>query len=380
MTTRRLRFTAFLLGLAIAAEPLAAQTAKRLRFLVAPIVPSTTCGGGTVDTAAGVALCGPTNTGIVGAGITEGSLVNNSGGTYNAANNGQTITGRRFTGEVTITGTTNITFDGNLWDLTASDGSRGVQIISHTGTLTFTNNTFRVQGTPNASGANGCVYQMFRNQTTIGGASHITFEHNDLSEATDLWSMEGGEGHVVRYNYIHDACFNSTNPDPHTDTFELYGSRNVTISHNVIIHRGNGTLGTAENGVIYAAPWSGSAFVDDTTVTDNYLDGAQFTVWVDNQASGITKTRILRNNFGGHTGTCYNDYADSDGNHTIVQTEAALLANTVGVLWPSSGADVNRYLYTQGTSVATPSLLKTPRYGDYSNCSPNRDGEIVPPN
>ncbi|MCA9580725.1 MAG: hypothetical protein KC416_02955, partial [Myxococcales bacterium] len=54
-----------------------------------------------------------------------------------------------------------------------------------------------------------------------------------------------------------------------------------------------------ETAVVNIAPWGNGASVNGVLVHDNFLDGGNMHVLVDNQGAGISKVRVIRNKMGG---------------------------------------------------------------------------------
>jgi hypothetical protein len=295
--------------------------------------------------------CYPTagNTGLAGAGISESSLTNQGSITYGSAYNGQTISGKRFTGTVTISGS-NITLDGNLWELSPGSSTRGV--VTSGSNVKISNSTMRT--------TSGSIYQF----VCVNGGN-LTLDRVDISKGQDNISFNGGSNHIVRRSFIHDSS-NASSPSGHRDAIEVYGGSTILIEQSTIIHP------PSETAAINIAPWSGGASVRDLTVQDNYIDGGNMHFVHDLQSSGvITNTRVKRNKMGGHTYPAYGPYwaLNNVTGAARAEDEATLAANPNRILWPTgtSNPDVNRWYYT----VSNP-------YG-YSNLSPNRDNQIIVP-
>ena len=293
----------------------------------------------TVQAASGWVLRTAANTGIVGAGISEASLTNQSGITYSAA---QTVTGRRFTGGVTVSGS-DVTIRGCLFDL--APGSAVIPLRNTGANLVLEDCTFRCPG--------GSVYMHVWMQ---GGS--LTIRRCDISRGENNLTISAGSV-TIEDSYLHDSS-NASNPGGHRDCVEVYGGTNHVFRNSTLVHPGG------ETSVINIAPWSGSSFVSGLTVENCYLDGGgSGTVLKDLQSTGyIRYVRVMNCYFGGHTndGSMYyqywnlNDYERS----SIVTTEAELQANPNAILWVG-----NTYLYTQNSPFG------------YYNQPTNRDGETA---
>jgi hypothetical protein len=287
-----------------------------------------------------------TNTGLAGAGVSESSLTNQGSITYGTSFNGQTILGKRFTGPVTLSGS-NITIDGSLFSTPADSGTI---MLTNTGSNnTVKNSTFRPQ-----SGSD------FIGIILTGGS--LTVQLVDISGNENNLSLYGGSLHLTQ-SYIHNPS-NANNPSGHVDGIEVYGGSNHIFELSTLSN------GSGDSVVpINVAPWSGSTSVSGLTVQDNYIDGGSEHALVDLQSTGtIHFVRFLRNRMGGHTVNfgSYRAFLNSQG-RPYVQTEAALQASPNSILWPTSGADANIWLYCQSNPFG------------YANLTPDKTGQTVVP-
>jgi hypothetical protein len=302
----------------------------------------------------GFVLRNASNTGLVGASISEGSLSDQGAITYNTSYNGQTITGKRFTDTVRITGN-NITIDGCLFEW----GSATDQVklgSSGTGNI-VSNSTFR--------NSSGYTYH----QINVTGGS-LTVDLCDISDYQDGITADGGSL-TCRRSYFHDTAA----PDPgiHRDGIEIYGGSNHLIELCTIAHANFAPTGTdRETSAINIAPWSGSDNVSGVIIQDNYIDGGHMHVVIDSNQSGthtVSNVRVLRNRFGGHTTVdVINIYTTVNAlGTTRVETEAALDSNpTDRFWWPNNaGPDVNYWWYCTNNPFGYPDL------------SPDNEGEIA---
>lgn len=295
------------------------------------------------------------NTGLVGAGISEGSLSNQGTITYNSGYNGQTITGKRFTGTVTVTGT-DITIDGCLFE-TGSNPS-GASLICNGTNVIVSNCTFRT--------TSGNTYQVIR---PTGGS--LTVDLCDISDYQDGISINGGNGITIRRSFIHDTM--AADGVAHRDGIEIYGGSNILIELCTIVHANFSPTNTdRETAAINIAPWSGSTNVSDVTIQDNYLDGGHMHFVIDSNQSGshqVNNVKVIRNRLGGHTTvSVLGTYAACNKiGTTRVETEAALNSNpTDRFWWPhNDGPDVNRWWYCRNNPFGYPDL------------TPDNEGDIA---
>lgn len=285
-----------------------------------------------------------TNTGLAGDNITPSQLTASGSVTYGTAYNGQTISLKAYTGEVDITGS-NIT----IKDCTVTRGglnSFGIRLAG-------SNNT--VQNCKITAPAGQSLYEpVFINPGSDGNK----VLNNDISRGENLLTTYGTHA-VIAGNYMHDVALDS-DPSDHPDGIEVYGGGPVAITNNRIEEDNQ------YDAPVNAAPW-GSFTLTDMTVSGNFIDGGQSVILLDNQnANGfIRNTRVTGNAFGGHqcpasNSGCFHVYhplLNSDGRATV-QTEADLAANPNAVLWPTSGAGVNKW-------------------EECDDLTPNRNGEIV---
>lgn len=229
------------------------------------------------------------NTGLAGAGISEASLTNQGAITYGT--NGQTITGKRLTGTVTVTGA-NVTISGCLFEFAPGSGVSMLRNESGSGGLTIVDCTFRC--TSATSGANWCI---------MARQPKCTIRRCDVSGAENCLTTYADDI-LVEDSYLHFPS--SADPAGHNDTIEVYGGTNCTIRNNTILLNPF-TFTQAPTEPINVAPWSGSGNagnVTNLTIQGNYIDGDYFAaILLDTTQSGshsVTNVRIIRNRFGGH--------------------------------------------------------------------------------
>jgi hypothetical protein len=342
---RRLLIAALVVGLGLGGE---AQV--RMRFVVPSVVSSAHCGNGQDFT-----LCDATNTGLAGAGIAEGSLTGSGGAAYTSANNGQTITNRKYTGTVTLTGVSNFTIDGCLME-TGSGAATQQFTITNGSNITIKNCTIRV------SGGGGVKYNIVQ----FGSTSNLVLEKLDISggENNVGWN-DTAASPILRYSYLHGLI--SSDSDPHYDNVEVYGGTFPLIEHNTILMRVGVPVAT-----VNVAPWSGGNSVTDLSVQDNFLDYGQGHFTIDNQAGGIRRVRIKRNRMGGHhSGGVGGDFMAGlfyDTGRDFVETEGEVIADPVKILMPTTGADKNYWYYCCSTA---------PSPFGFANLSPNKTNVTV---
>lgn len=279
------------------------------------------------------------NTGIAGIGVSSGSLTNTGATTYST--NGQTITGRRFTGTVSITGS-NITLSGCQIDL-AGSFSKGIYVTGNNVTIEdctiFATSGQSMYMCIHASGGTGL---MIRRVNATGGENVVTIETS---------------GVTIEDSYLHHPS-NASNPGGHKDVIEVYGGSDTLIQRSRLVHDAD------ETAVINIAPWFGSTSVANTIVQDCYIDGGIMHFVVDLQSTGtITYTKVLRNDMGGHTAPGvigrYAALNNSDG-RSVVNTQAAQNSAPNSILWPTSGGDQSYWV-------------------DCADLSPDRTGQVISP-
>lgn len=297
------------------------------------------------STTSGEAVNG-TNTGLAAAGVSASSLVTTAGTTYGSAFNGQTISGKLYTGRVNISGN-NITLK-NCKVLTGGLSVYGIEITGDNDT---------VQNCDVTAPAGKSLYEPI---FLSPGSDGATITRNNISRGENLLTTYGTHAQITQ-NYLHDVALDS-NPSDHPDGIEIYGGGPVLIAGNRIQEN------NPYDSPINAAPW-GSYTLTDLTVTDNFIDGGQSMTLIDNQNSNgyLRNTRIERNVMGGHTNPdtnmsfgIYKALNNAD-RRPIVQTETQLATNPNAILWPTTGADPNHW-------------------GECTNLSPDRTGQIALPN
>jgi parallel beta helix pectate lyase-like protein len=292
------------------------------------------------------------NTGYAGDGLAASDLTPVSGSvTYGTAYNGQTITGKAYSGTVTLSGS----------NITIKDCS-----LTYSGSSAF---GFDIYGTNNrvdhctvTSPGNGEMYEPIFIEPSSTGAK-VTYD--DISRGENLLTTYGASPTIAN-NYMHDSCGCG---DP--DGIELYGGSNVTIQDNRIDYDG------MYEAPINIAPWSNYK-VQGATIRGNFLDHGQSVILLDNQntsCGGGTKpvgdclinVVVEDNAFGGHqcpssNPQCVSIYHPSlnyEG-RPYVQTAADQAANPNAVLWPTTGTDVTKW-------------------EENTDLTPDKDGQIVIP-
>jgi hypothetical protein len=341
--SRRRRYGVALMGLGLAAlaillavDILPGNTHRTRQGRTTPIAPSRIRPGTQIYSA---------DTGLAGVGVSESSLVSTPGTTYGSAFNGQTISGKLFTGRVNISGN-NITLK-NCKVFTGGMSAYGIDITGDNDT---------VQNCEVTAPAGKSLYEPIFLSPGSDGA-RVT--RNDISRGENLLTTYGTHAQITE-NYLHNVALDS-NPSDHPDGIEIYGGGPVVIAGNRIQEN------NLYDSPINAAPW-GSYTLTDMTIADNFIDGGQSMLIVVNQNSNgfLRNTRVERNVMGGHTNPDTNMSfgiykALNKDNRPIVQTETQLAANPNAILWPTSGAQVNHW-------------------GECTNLSPDRTGQIVLPN
>ncbi len=311
-------------------------------------VPDVTCGADSATT-----LRNASNTGLAGAGISESSLVAQGAITYGTSNNGQTITGKKFTGTVAVSAS-NFTLRGCLIEV--GGGDYGVRVKGGSNFL-LEDCTIRTTG---SAGYTGVLTE---------GGSFTTVNRCNISMFENGMSLNGGTDFTLDSSYIHHTKPQSGG---HTDAVEIYGGSRIVLKNSTIMDL---PFSNGSTSAVNIAPWWGSTIVDECTVQDCFLDGGNMHVVVDLQSTGyIRHVRFLRNKMGGHSkpdvGGIYWALNNADG-RSIVQTEAALQASPNSILWPTSGPDVNRWDYCRNG----------PFKADYNltDLTPDRTGQIITP-
>ena len=327
---------------------------------------STACGNGAT-----LPLCDATNTGLAGAGISEASLVTTGvQSTYGTAFNGQTISGKKFTSGILVTGQ-NITFSGNLFELPAGAGSTSLECGVGCSNLLVLNNTFRTSGS-----ATSGIFEPLKNRD--GGS--WTIRGNDASHGENIITTFNDNA-LIEGNYLH-APF-SNNPAGHNDTIEVYGGTGIIIRNNTILmdHTVQNQSPTAP---INVAPWTGSgsqANVTNFDLLDNYIDGDWFLpVLLDTQQAGahtLTNIRILRNRFGGHNGPGAYGTGFGGSVQAIENIGGAMTRKTTDTAGadqyytPTSGPDANIWFYCTNNPFTIIAGWSP------GNLSPDRSGQVI---
>jgi hypothetical protein len=267
-----------------------------------------------------------------------------AGATYDSGYNGLTISGRKFTDTVVVSGN-NITIENCL----VENGGLNTFGFYVTGSnVTIRNCTVRPQV--------GTSYYCAISLTDSDGAQVIGCD------------ISGGENNIAASStntlvdmcYIHDPSI-ASDPAGHPDGFELFTLSNFTISRCRILHLGY------IDGAINLSPFGTTGSDSDGLyVYDNFIDGGQEHLLIDNQAADGTELnniRVLRNVMGGHTdvGTFgrYNPLLDHD-NRGTVETLLEQQADPTAIVWPTSGPDANHW-------------------GECSDLTPDKTGQIVLP-
>ena len=285
-----------------------------------------------------------TNTGLAGDGVAASGLTPVSGAvTYGTSYNGQTISLKSYTGQVTITGS-HIT----IKDCKLTNG--GLDSVGFL--LRGDHNT--VQNCDVTAPAGKSLYEPI---WVFGDSNQVL--RNNISRGENLLTTYGTNVTIAE-NYMYGVALDS-NPSDHPDGIEVYGGGPTAITNNRIDED------NPYDAPVNVAPYS-SYTVTDLTVQGNFLDNGQSIVLLDNQNPNgfIHNTRVEGNAFGGHQCTdptyCFGHYHPSlneDGRH-FVQTDANLTADPNAVLWPTTGAGVNTW-------------------EENNDLTPDKDGQVVIP-
>jgi hypothetical protein len=264
--------------------------------------------------------------------------------TYGTSYNGQTISLKSYTGQVTISGSHITVKDCQL----THGGMNSVGFLLH-----GDHNT--VQNCDVTAPAGTSLYE----PVWVYGDSNQVLRNN-ISRGENLLTTYGTNT-TIADNYMWGVAV-SSDPGGHPDGIEVYGGGPTAITNNRI-----------EEDNQYDAPINVAPYdkytVTDLTVQGNFLDNGQSIILLDNQnPSGfIHNTRIEGNAFGGHqcpssNSQCFSIYhpaLNDDGRH-FVQTTASLTTDPNAVVWPTTGSDVNKW-------------------EENTDLSPNKDGQVVIP-
>jgi hypothetical protein len=273
------------------------------------------------------------NTGLNYHGIDPATLVTTGSTTYGSGFNGQTISGKKFTGEVTITGS-NITLQ-DCWMNWGDAPGNGTDIALE---VSGSNNTIL-----------GCLFgppstKAFYVACLVSGGSGNTVKRCDMGFTENGVTCDGGvqSSLLITENYIHDL------QGADNDCIEIYAAiSGVQILNNWLTQSpapSNVSNGGAESS-INIAPYAGSNSVDHVTSQGNFCDGGIVSTLVDVQSTGtITYTKFVGNFLGGHNNPAvvgiYNALQNNDG-RAITHDDAAQAANPGSIQWPNSGPNAN---------------------------------------
>ena len=255
------------------------------------------------------------NTGLNAAGVTTGQLTSRSGGTFATA--GQVFDRQRFTSTVNLTGNDQV-IRNSVIEVAEGSASKALRLMGNRSLIE--NTLIRVAG----SGGYICV--------DIAGGSNHTLRRVDVSNCENVVSTYQS-GTTITESYLHDP--HTSKAGAHHDVLEVYGG-SITLTKSRL------TMVPDETAVVNVAPWGGGS-VSSALVADNYINGGNFHVIMDNQANGIRFAQVVRNRFGGNTNFGgYLAYRAPDSNDPpIVRAQNAAGQNSV--YWPSSGANVNTW-------------------------------------
>lgn len=263
------------------------------------------------------------NTGLNYHGVSAASLVS-QGATVISGNN-QVISGKAFTGTVSITGSGN-----TLQDFTITQGGANTYGLNISGSG---NTVVGGKIAPTNGTSMYCAVGVGDN------AANTTLTGLDVSGAENLLQTTGS-GLVVKSCYGHDASVISDTAG-HVDGVEM-------MSGSILFQFNRWEEGPLKgDGAFNISPYAATHAVTYAQVWDNFIDGGQNHLLVDNQttnSNAIQGVSVLRNDFGGHTNPAspgiYSPFYNRNG-RAVVETTAALAATPTAVHWPSSGADAN---------------------------------------
>jgi hypothetical protein len=286
-----------------------------------------------------------TNTGLAGDGVAASSLTAVSGQiTYGTSYNGQTISLKSYTGQVTITGSYITIKDCKM----TNGGLNSVGFELH-----GDHNTVQNCDITAPSGQS-----MYEPVWVFGDSNSVI--RNNISRGENLLTTYGTQVTITE-NYMHNVALDS-NPSDHPDGIEVYGGGPTAITNNRIEEDNQ------YDAPVNVAPY-GSYTVTNLTVQGNFLDNGQSVILLDNQNPNgfIHNTRVEGNAFGGHqcpssNPQCFYIYhpSDNDDGRAFVQTPPELAANPNAVLWPTTGTDVNKW-------------------EENNDLTPDKDGQVVIP-
>lgn len=259
-------------------------------------------------------------------GIDPASLTPQATTTYSTP--GQTVTGKAFTGPVTLAAD-NITLQGN------SIGGGGADTFA----VVVTGNNCTVTGNLILPTGGNAFYIAVSVQ-----ASGLTLLRNDISQCENGVTMDAGApaNVTIRENYIH----NLTGPD--CDCIEVYNGSNILIVNNRLDQSDSAEI---TESAVNIAPYGGSRSVSNVVITGNYLNGPCNTLTlVDLQSTGtITGTKVYGNYMGGNTNTgVFGHYMclQNSQSRPLTNDDAGEAANPNSILWPTTaGGSAFNYWY-----------------------------------
>jgi hypothetical protein len=301
---------------------------------------------GVTDSAAGAGSIGhgsqvnATNTGIAGVGLTTGDLTNQGAITYSTA--GATISRKRFTGTVTVTGA-NVTIQECQWDIPSGSNSKGL-VVQASG-VTVRNCTLRA--------ASGSHYMSIHHSS----GSNLLVDGCDASGGENIITVES-DGITIDSSYLHGTSV-ASNPSGHADVVEIYGGNGHTITKSRLVQ----TIGYGD-ACVNVAPWYDDTPVDGLDMDDCYFSGGNSHILVDLQSTGYVRNdRVRRALMDGHTDNGrYSALQNNDG-RSVVGTLAAQSSNQNAIYWPSTTGDTGNASH----------------WTDCSDLSPDRTGQVVAP-
>jgi len=276
------------------------------------------------------------NTGLNYHGIPESSLVSTPG-FQNYSTPGQVVQGKLFNNRVDISGDNILVKDCKL-----TNG--GVDTFG----FNITGANVTLEGCLIVANPGTSITEPFFITNNIAGA---TIRRCDISLGCQAGSYYGTGG-LLEENYFHDTSV-ASDPTQHPDVLEVYGGSGLIIRRCRLME---GAI--LADAVVNIAPWQASnPSVDGTQILDNYMQGGQEIILLDEQSTGdITNTVVMRNDMDQHTnpdtGSSFGvnrALTDYEG-RPIYQTASQQAANPSSILWPSTtgNADVSRWVNPDG--------------------------------
>lgn len=264
---------------------------------------------------------GAANTGLAGIGVNPGSLTPQGATTYSTS---QTVTGKKFTGQVQVTGD-DVILSGCQF---AWGGADTIPVLVNA-------NRCKIQDCQFLP-TTGLAYYICVEAIGGDGLQVLRCDMSTCENGVTLQTTSPLTNVTIQGNYIHDL----TGPD--CDGIEVYAGSFVNILGNTLVQ---GT-GAGNESSVNIAPWQPGVSVDHVTMQGNFMDGGIVSIVVDDtQSTGtITYAKIVANYFGGHNDPAvvgiYNAL-QNNGSQAITHDDAAQAANPASIQFPNSGGNVN---------------------------------------